>query len=781
MNLELEHYFNQMFLLVDSNIKLDEEQKEAILCDENYVMIVAGAGAGKTTTMSAKVKYLIEKKGVQPEEIVMISYTNKAVEELNQRINVDFQIPIEICTFHKLGLNILKKAKVEKRVLEEDSSFYIKNIINQFLLKDEKWCRLILRYISYYNYVSRVSNRWKMDKRYQKITSRIEYFSLLGQVKKRNAFDLKDLEKEKRNLCGEYMDCPEELMVANFLFLHNIRYAYKVPYEYDKTYVADFCIYDEGGNLYYLELLFHQFNNYGDFFRREKSLRRIRRLHHQFGTCLLELEVGENLLSDLRSLLLENGFCLVEKSSLEVFEIIRNLKESFLFKNFLNFCCTFIHCFKLSGFDGAQFEEWLCHEKNERTHLFIEIIREIYLLYERKLSEDGYCDFEDMIKGAEVVLSKKKLDLPYRYIIVDEYQDISKVRFLFLKKLVETSGAKLIVVGDDWQSIFSFAGSDVRLFLDFKEIMKSARILKITHTYRNSQELIDSVGEFVMKNDAQLKKKLISPKHLKPPIYVYLYGNRKDKVMALECAIEMIVRQFGDDTEILLLGRYRFDLFSVLHKKYFILEDNRLISIHFPKLKLVFLTIHASKGLGFCNVILINGEEGEYGFPSEKLNDPIMDLVISKREDFEYAEERRLFYVALTRTKNFVCILSPVENTSRFVRELSNVKVINLTERKWKNKSFICPYCHCNLVRNDWNKKGIHPLYQCVNNRKVCGFETNDLDYKRRITLCPKCKDGYLIVIRKNYGVFERCTNFGKGCDFERGLSFRNEFQQWQK
>lgn len=768
MNLELQKYFESMFVSVDPNIKLDEEQQKAILCENQNVMIIAGAGAGKTTTMSAKVKYLIEKKGVRPEEIVMISYTNKAVEELKKRIHVDFNLPIEICTFHKLGLNILKMANVEKRVLE-NSSLYIKNIMNQCLLKDEKWSRLILRYLSYYNYVP-----WSFQKRgkkYQKLKSRIEYCSLLGQVKKRNLFDLKNLEQEKLNLCGEYMDSPEELMVANFLFLHNIRYTYKAFYEYDKSYIPDFCIYDESGNPYYLELLFQNFPTYGDFLKRERTIRRIRRIHHKFNTRLLELEIGENFLSDLRNLLLENGFCFIEKSSLEVFEVIRDLKSSLMYKNFFNLCCTFLHCFKLSGFGLEQFDRWLMCEKEERTRLFLQIMREVYLLYQNQLCESGYCDFEDMIKDAESILKKKKLKLSYRYIIVDEYQDISRVRFLFLKTLVEVTGAKLIVVGDDWQSIFSFAGSDVRLFFDFHKIMGDASTLKITHTYRNSQELIDSVGHFVMKNDSQLKKNLISPKHLNPSIYVYLYDGPKEKASILERAIEMIVDKFGDETEILLLGRYRFDLYSILNKKYFLLNgDGQVCSVRFPKLKLIFMTVHASKGLGFGNVILINGEEGEYGFPSEKVNDPIMDLVICKKEEFEYAEERRLFYVALTRTKNFVCILSPIENTSRFVLELSNVKVVNFTGRKWKNKSFVCPYCHSNLVRNDWNSKGIFPLYQCVNNRKVCGFETNDLDYKKRIIVCPKCKNGYLIVVRRNYGVFWRCTRFGKGCDYEKEL-----------
>ena len=107
--INLKDYFDKMFRHVDENIVLDDEQRKAILTDEDYNLIIAGAGSGKTTTLAAKVKYLVEIKNIKPEQILIISFTNKAVDELKERINDQFRIPAKICTFHKFGGCIKRK------------------------------------------------------------------------------------------------------------------------------------------------------------------------------------------------------------------------------------------------------------------------------------------------------------------------------------------------------------------------------------------------------------------------------------------------------------------------------------------------------------------------------------------------------------------------------------------------------------------------------------------------------------------------------------------------
>ena len=207
-----------------------------------------------------------------------------------------------------------------------------------------------------------------------------------------------------------------------------------------------------------------------------------------------------------------------------------------------------------------------------------------------------------------------------------------------------------------------------------------------------------------------------------------------------------------------------------MNNKHFTIEEEQLKSIRFPQVKLYFLTAHASKGLGFPHVIILNGESGEYGFPSEKINDPILDFVINHDDSYEDAEERRLFYVALTRTKNTTSIIAPIHSSSRFLKELKPVEIINSTNQKWKYKKLICPKCHHLLVRNYFNQKKIQPLYQCTNDPKLCGFETNHLDFMKQVKCCPSCNSGYLIVKKSQHGYFLGCTNYKNGCHYYKSI-----------
>jgi DNA helicase-4 len=403
-------------------------------------------------------------------------------------------------------------------------------------------------------------------------------------------------------------------------------------------------------------------------------------------------------------------------------------------------------------------------------------------------------DFEDMINNANNILDKMISDnktLPYDYIFVDEYQDISLQRFDLCEKLSKCSNAKIIAVGDDWQSIFRFSGAKLELFTRFQEIMGYANILKITNTYRNSQELIDIAGNFVMQNDSQIKKNLKSSKTLENPIALYTYDDSSKKDQngngigyrvgkTIEHALDNLVREYGEAQSILFIGRYGFEGFNLakLKNNLFTLENGNLLCNKYPKLKLTYLTAHSSKGLGYDNVIIINAKDAILGFPSKIEDDPVMKLVIKDNDNYEYAEERRLFYVALTRTKNKVYIITPKYKPSVFVLELKekypNVVTLGdeLSPTGEMSNIIKCPCCGYPMQRRynkNFNIKG--QLWICSNDPEVCGFVTNDIEGgKLCISKCPKCVDGYLIVKTILNGREEKmlgCTNFkpdGTGC-----------------
>ena len=172
-------------------------------------------------------------------------------------------------------------------------------------------------------------------------------------------------------------------------------------------------------------------------------------------------------------------------------------------------------------------------------------------------------------------------------------------------------------MGDDWQSIYAFSGSDITLFTRFLELMGSGTELKITHTYRNSQELIDIAGGFVQKNTTQIRKQLVSPKHIKDPVIIREFddGFKPMKALAVqvEAVIGEIIREYGNQSSILLIGRYNYDMYKLFNTNRFSeLPNNRVKSIAYPDANITFMTAHSSKGLGYDNVVLINMFEDQY-------------------------------------------------------------------------------------------------------------------------------------------------------------------------
>jgi DNA helicase-4 len=353
--------------------------------------------------------------------------------------------------------------------------------------------------------------------------------------------------------------------------------------------------------------------------------------------------------------------------------------------------------------------------------------------------------------------------------------------------LSEVCDGKIIAVGDDWQSIYAFSGSDISLFTKFQEKMGYAKLLKIVRTYRNAQDVIDVAGNFIQKNPTQIAKRLISPKTIEDPVIIYTYDNsykqrgadRRGGALyatanAVETALNQIIeynRQAGkkDDGTILLLGRYSFDGDYLERSGLFEYKTrgSKLKSVKYPQLDITFMTVHMAKGLGYDNVIVVNGKNETYGFPSKIEDDPVLSFVIKGDNSIDYAEERRLFYVAMTRTKNRVYFIAPEQNPSEFLLEIKHDYKSVVLKGKWneeeikqKSKRKVCPICGYPMQFRYKNAYGLK-LYMCTNEQEICGFMTNDIKAgKLAIMKCEKCRDGYLIAKSAGNGYFLGCTNY---------------------
>ncbi len=811
---------------IDPNVILDEDQRKVVLTDEDYSLVIAGAGAGKTTTVAAKVKYLVEKKKVDPSQILVISFTNKAVNELRDKIQKGLHIECPIATFHSTGNAILHKHSPEENMTIVDNSklyFVLRDYFRNSLMQNESIVnKLILFFASYFdapyegselndffNHIAKTN--------YSTMRSDLENF-------KREVIDART--KKSVTIQNEILRSHQEVEIANFLYLNQIDYEYEPIYPYNiavarKPYTPDFVIV-QGDKQIYVEHFGISEDGKNDRYS-DEELKRYKQavndkitLHRQHGTKLIytfsNYKDKRNLTEHLKEKLEESGIKLKPRSNKEVMEQLIAGEENRYVRKLLNLICRFISNFKVNGYGSDEFTRMYHSTVNVRSKLFLDICRECYLEYDRWLKENKAVDFEDMINESAKLLKdvkdmKQKLD--FKYIIVDEYQDISRQRFDLTKALSEVTDAKIIAVGDDWQSIYAFSGSDITLFTKFAEKMGYAKMLKIVRTYRNSQEVIDIAGNFIQKNSSQIKKQLISPKTIQDPVIIYTYDSRAKETNAnrrsgrnyamanaVQTALDHIVeskRKEGKEPgTILLIGRFGFDGDNLERTGLFeyVNRGDKVKSVKYPELNITFMTAHSSKGLGYDDVIVINGKNETYGFPSKIEDDPVLGFVIKGDRSIDYAEERRLFYVAMTRTKNRVYFVAPESNPSEFLLEIKkdykNVKLIGNWQEDAKRKldRKDCPLCGYPLQLRYKRAYGLR-LYICTNEPEMCGFMTNDYrGGKLSIQKCDRCRGGYLIVKpgkdrnqKKDY--FLGCTNYKgdkTGCD--RTISKKAFYEQ---
>ena len=371
---------------------------------------------------------------------------------------------------------------------------------------------------------------------------------------------------------------------------------------------------------------------------------------HKLAMHILDdYNVTYNLVSEAYLTYVANEFFHTLNDEVMQIEILKYFKEcnynkfldSYKYKEFIRVITTIIKIYKTNDLSKEDIIKNYHKDKFLSKYMYI-----IKNFYESELKSNNSYDFDDLIINATNILDKF---YKYKFIIVDEFQDTSIIRFNLVNKLREINNAILFVVGDDYQSIYHFSGCDINLFLDFPKLIPNSRVLYLKNTYRNSQELINIAASFIMKNKRQLKKDLISNKHVDKPIEFIYYINPKKAFKKLYKKVKSI------NDNILVLGRNNFDIKN------------------FSDDEVNYLTVHSSKGLEAENVILINMVDGVYGFPNKIVNNKLLEGMHPSDKTCAYAEERRLFYVALTRTKNKVYIMVPIINKSIFINELKKM------------------------------------------------------------------------------------------------------------
>lgn len=704
-----------LFERVESK-QLTEEQARAVICFDNRVQVVASAGSGKTSTMVAKAAYAIHRGFIVPERIILLAFNKQAAEELKERATKSFErlgmenVKVEASTFHALGLRIIGKATGGKPEIPD----WATDTVGGFRKLTELIDQLKDRSTTF-------RAQWDL---FRFVFGRD--LPAFGTAAAADAWDDQG-NGRVRTSNGERVRSHEEAMIANWLFLNGVEYAYEQRYEY-QTVDEDHRQYRP--DFYYPQLgLYHEhfaLNAQGeapvDFKDYLEGVEWKRQLHQERGTSLFETTShgvrNGNDFQRLSAELTRRGIELDPNPDRPIPADGQKPMES---EELTGLVRTFISHAKSNCLTIPALRQRLDAMPDDtfkyRHRMFLAIAEPILTAWDAALAEEGGIDFEDMLNMAAEHLESGRYEAPYELVMADEFQDASRARARLCRALVQKPGRFFFAVGDDWQSINRFAGADVSVMTGFREWFGHGQLLKLEQTFRCPQELCDVSSHFVSKNPAQINKQVRSVTTAVGPVLQACQVVHKDKLAG---AIDQFVEQLAQGVRngtippgrngkivVYILGRYNADRQYVPTNK---VRFERWVDVS-------FLTIHRSKGSEADYVILpemLSVLRGR-SFPNTRNDDPVLALAMPTGEDYPLGEERRLFYVALTRARRSVVMFTVRGQVSSFLRELEADGTISIT---------------------DTDGKSVH--------------EEN----------CPSCKQGVLVLRTGPYGEFQSCSNF---------------------
>lgn len=686
--IEKQLHKNSLYFDTILQYPLDTQQRVAIVSLEDNVLVISSAGSGKTMTTVGKVRYLIDVQHVPAEKILLITFTRKAAESLSERLG---EKDLKCRTFHKLALDIIGEATGEKPTIT-DKSFSAQ--VYERLFKDNAdFRRAIVDYI--------IRSRYTMKDQF-------EYSSMQEYMKDRNKYGVKAF---YRDMDGRSVFCKsdEESKICDFLGSRGIKFRYEERYEFDTTdgnfrqYCPDFSIYIDGVDgkperIYLEHFAINEQGHCPPWFSKEdedkyhQGILWKRLLHRNHGTILLETSsagfhrgdvfkvLGEQLL-ELGAVFSTDSHENISRQLAHQEETILDMLKSF---NFL-----------LKSRDRKLEDISPLIDDGQDRITFNDVVAPFVEEYRRMEEERDEIDFTDaIIRATDLCNNGYRPD--YDYILVDEFQDISMDRYRFLQALRrEKPLTKLFCVGDDWQSIYRFAGSDMSLFKQFEQYFGYTKKCFMETTYRFGEPAIAESSRFILANPEQQEKMVHSFNVDAETKLDFLAMPNKETIIQ---TVKDLLDQVPEGKDVILLGRYHFDVNVLKGSSIIIHESHEHAYITYKGRNINFLTVHQSKGLESDYVILLNCNGGMLGFPSQISDSPILKYVLSTPDPYLFSEERRVFYVGITRAKKQTWVLYNQHDPSPFVKEFTGIAApVMKTEEE--PDPHLCPKCQCGRIR----------------------------------------------------------------------------------
>ncbi|WP_077284750.1 UvrD-helicase domain-containing protein [Cognaticolwellia aestuarii] len=867
------------FDTVESN-PLTLSQRRACIIDNDNNLLLAGAGTGKTSVMVGRTGYLLNSKQAQASDILLLAYGRKAADEMDDRLKAKLASTFETTaitstgsktninqaskgiaasTFHSLGLQIIAQVEGAKSKLsrfaedEKAKTQWLQTCFETLINEHATYRALIIEYFCQYYYVERHAADFK---------SLGEYYQYLTNN------DVRSLKGDKVNSFGE-------LTIANWLFMQGVEYQYRANYAVNvstverKQYQPDFFLPEH--NIYIEYYALDESGEPPTFIDKKAYHEAIawkRATHKKYQTRCIELSYFQHksvqhksdqhksgqLITPLAGYFAEQN---IVTTPLPDEAIIASLQESGRITQLVGLFSQLLGLYKAACLDTALEKQLVINAQHpKQTVKALVLLKPILHRYQAHLTQHGEIDFEDMINKALSYVQTGKFQSPWRYIMVDEFQDISEPRARLVKALRDNhKGSSIFAVGDDWQAIYRFSGADVSLTTHFARYfgatgavnssnssssanaVHSADSAHSAHsttqstldtTFRFNNQIGKVASDFISKNPQQIKKKIHALQQVPAPAVSILKransvvnsvssstlsnNNVKtntantntastntshqqinelangaiDDVLAAISA-KVLVGQTAQAAKkspdkkpspasVYFLARFWFQLPSK--------ADLERLKVKYPLLTLESQSFHASKGKEADYVVILGLKKGVQGFPSEKTTPALLDTLLAKPEAYAYAEERRLFYVALTRAKNRVYIIADISEASCFVKELIDQHADNITVDEFASEAsqaftdeINCLVCQTGILKKRSGKFGdfyaCSHFPRCTHKEKPCTNCASPMTRQRftgfkvclnnrcntLIPTCERCHAEMVLRASKN-GKFWGCKNF---------------------
>ena len=671
--------------------KLNEKQLEAVKSESKRLLVLAGAGSGKTKTLLEKLIYLMREKRVQPTNILVVTFTKNATNEMIDRLVFASKNGEE----YKQFMNNPKKGEAEKNKYREDFKRANSWLSNLSISTFHSFCHNLLRKYG----VSEFDNKFRVIKdtknskeeadftyeNSQETDFEIAHRILIQLSKKREyLLDLKryilDYFVDKNNrplenketsfyenqksyvsLNGTKVRSKSERYIADWLYRHNIDFSYEAPLNCQDFYFhPDFYIPQAD---IYLE---HISDMSVGVKEKEKQYKKANKT--LFKTYENIHAKDSVLFNEALDAIVKNRLPASYKSQTALsFEEELNSYHKEL-KDFIIQALRIIKMIKAENLSTSKALKKALADPHQRVRDFYRLVIPLMKKYQAYCVNKSYLDFEDMIvktidlfkHRAEI---KEKFQQQYKYILVDEFQDVNNLQVDLLKRLL-TPENQLFCVGDDWQSIYGFRGSNVNYIVNFGKYFPKAEVIKLNQNYRSTEHLVGASNEVIKHNKFKVDKEIFANKKSDTKVNIFAGNDQQENIDFVVEEVKRLFQKGYQKEDILFLYRR-----SKMYNDYY----NRFMK---ERIYVQYRTIHAAKGLEAKAVFIIGLTQGYGGFPDVWLEDRIFQVVKPTQHDLLMEEERRLFYVAITRAKDLLYLITEKGNESSFLSEIPENFVI---------------------------------------------------------------------------------------------------------